>query len=125
MTTHPTADELLAAVARFIEERAAPKLEGRDAFLARVAVNALAAVRRELELGPDATARAAERLAALLGEDGDFDTLNGRLCERLAAGDLAADDPNVLAHLRASVVDQVRIDQPNYAGLRDMTRKER
>ena len=66
MTTHPTAAELLEAVSGFIETRAAPQLTGRDAFLARVAVNALAVVKRELAQGPAADAAAAERLAALL-----------------------------------------------------------
>jgi len=26
----------------------------------------------------------------------------------------------VMAHLKASIIDQVRIDQPNYAGLRTL-----
>jgi len=118
MITSPTSLELIDAVIGFIEQRAAPQLKDRDAFLARVAVNALAAVRREIELGPDAEAAAAERLRALLGHDGDFTALNTELCDRLASGELTAKDPQVLAHLKASIIDQVRIDQPNYAGLK-------
>ena len=118
MTTHPTAAELLEAVSGFIETRAAPQLTGRDAFLARVAVNALAVVRRELELGPAAEAAAAERLAALLGDDGPLEALNDELCARLASGELDLSSPGVLEHLKASTVDQVRIDQPNYSGLK-------
>lgn len=117
MTTHPKAAELIEAVGRFIEERCAAQLTGRDAFLAKVAVNALAAVRRELEQGPAAEAAATERLIALLGHDGDFDDLNDELCRKLAAGDLDLSTPGVLAHLRASSIDQVSIDQPNYSGL--------
>lgn len=117
MTTHPKATELIEAVGRFIEERCAPQLTGRDAFLAKVAVNALAAVRRELEQGPAAEAAATERLIALLGQEGDFDDLNDELCRKLAAGDLDLSTPGVLAHLRASSIDQVSIDQPNYSGL--------
>ena len=56
MIRHPTALELIDAVARFIEERAAPALKDRDAFHARVAVNALGVVRRELEAGAAAEA---------------------------------------------------------------------
>jgi hypothetical protein len=118
MTTHPTAAELLEAVSGFIETRAATHLTGRDAFLARVAVNALAVVKRELELGPNAEAAAAERLVALLGDDGPFEALNGELCARLASGELDLSSPSVLEHLKASTIDQVRIDQPNYSGLR-------
>jgi hypothetical protein len=118
MTTHPTATELLEAVSGFIETRAAPQLTGRDAFLARVAVNALAVVKRELHLGPAAEAAAAERLVALLGDDGPYEALNDELCTRLASGALDLSSPGVLEHLKASTIDQVRIDQPNYSGLK-------
>ena len=118
MTASPTSLELIDAVIGFIEQRAAPQLKDRDAFLARVAVNALAAVRREIELGPQAQAAALERLRDLIGHDGDFTGLNAELCDRLASGELTLDDPRVLEHLKASIIDQVRIDQPNYSGLR-------
>ena len=118
MITSPTSLELIDAVIGFIEQRAAPQLKDRDAFLARVAVNALAAVRREIELGPQAEAAALERLRDLLGHDGDFTGLNAELCDRLASGELTLKDPQALAHLKASIIDQVRIDQPNYSGLK-------
>ena len=51
MITHPTSIELLESVVRFIEERAAPHLKDRDAFHARVAVNALNAIKREIVQG--------------------------------------------------------------------------
>lgn len=120
MIASPTSLELIDAVIGFIEQRAAPQLKDRDAFLARVAVNALAAVRREIELGPDAEAAALARLRDLLGHDGDFATLNAELCDRLASGELSVKDPQVLAHLKASIIDQVRIDQPNYSGLKTL-----
>ena len=118
MITHPTAPELIESVIRFIEERAAPHLKDRDVFLARVAVNALGAVKRELEQGPSAEARAVARLTALLGREGDFATLNAALCDGLADGGIDGADPEVLEHLKASIIDQVRIDQPQYSGLR-------
>jgi hypothetical protein len=121
MITHPTAPELIDSVIRFIEERAAPNLKDRDAFLARVAVNALAAVKREIEQGPRAEDAATERLRGLLGRDGDFAALNAALCEGIEAGTIDPLDPDVIAHMKASIIDQVRIDQPQYAGLRTLT----
>lgn len=117
MITHPTASELLDAVIGFIEQRAAPQLTGRDAFLARVAVNALGTVKRELQAGDEAEAQATERLRALLGRDGEFDVLNAVLTEQLRCGETPL-SPEVLAHLKASVIDEVLIDQPNYSGLK-------
>ena len=118
---NPSADELLGAVARFIETQCAPALKDRDAFLARVAVNALETVRRELALAPEADAAAHQRLQALLGHNGDLATLNKTLCEDLRSGVLSDDDPAVVAHLTASAIAQARIDQPNYSGLKAIT----
>lgn len=120
MITHPTASELIEAVIRFIEDRAAPQLKDRDAFLARVAVNALNTVRREIEQGPAAEAAATERLKAIFGRDGTWTELNEALCTGIEDGSIDASDPAVLAHMKASIIDQVRIDQPNYAGLRTL-----
>ena len=121
MITHPTAPELIDSVIRFIEERAAPQLKDRDAFLCRVAVHALAAVKREIEQGPAAEVVAVERLRALLGQDGDFATLNAVLCDGIQSGAIDPLDPAVLAHMKASIIDQVRIDQPQYSGLKALT----
>ncbi len=121
MIDSPTSIELIDAVIGFIEQRAAPQLKDRDAFLARVAVNALAAVRREIEFGPAAEEAASQRLRDLLGHEGDFAALNAELCDKLASGELTLKDPRVAAHLQASIIDQVRIDQPNYAGLKVLT----
>lgn len=120
MITHPTASELIEAVIRFIEDRAAPQLKDRDAFLARVAVNALNTVRREIEQGPAAEAAATERLRSILGRDGTWTELNEALCTGIEDGSIDAADPAVMAHLKASIIDQVRIDQPNYAGLKTL-----
>ena len=122
MITHPSSAELLDAVTRFLEQQVAPQMKDRDAFLVRVAVNALATVKRESEQGAAMEAAAKVRLVELLGRDGDFTTLNHHLCEAIRSGDIADDDPAMLAHLKATAVDQVRIDQPNYSGLRQALR---
>lgn len=114
MITHPTAAELTDALAGI---ETGPPGDTRAAFIARVADNALATLEREAALGSSAETAAVERLRALLGLDGDFETLNAELCARLRDGRLAPLDPAVLGHLKASVVDQVAIDQPGYSGL--------
>ena len=118
MITHPTAAELREALAAV---EAGPPGDARAAFLARVADNARATLEREATLGPAAEAAAVERLRALLGADGDFEALNAELCARLRDGRLAPLDPMVQAHLKASVVDQIAIDQPGYSGLAALT----
>jgi hypothetical protein len=116
MISHPTAAELSEAIAAFEAEPAVPR-DARHAFLARVADNARATLARESAQGARLEAEAVHRLSALLGEAGDFATLNARLCEALREGALNPLDPVLLAHLRATAIGQIAIDQPSYGGL--------
>jgi hypothetical protein len=113
LITHPRAEELTQAVSRWIDG-VRPSLDARNAFLARVAVNILGVIVREQNLGPAAETAARARFAELLGHDGDFADLNRELCARLRAGKLDAQTPGLLAALKANVLDQIAIDQPNY-----------
>lgn len=114
MIEHPRADELVEAVAKWIES-VRPSLAGRDAFLARVAINALGVVQRELVQGPAAHWAAVDRYAALLGHEGDLASLSHELCELIRTGQVDVATPGLLAALKANITEQIAIDQPNYA----------
>jgi len=118
MREQPTAAELIDAVSEFLSRDLGPTLTGRLAFHARVAANVLAIVRRELTLGPEADRSDAARLAALLNPDGEPSALNEELCRRIAAGEIAPDDPALVDHLWATTLDTLAIDQPGYATYR-------
>jgi hypothetical protein len=124
MREQPTATELIDAVAGFITNELAPTLTGRLAFHARVAANALAIVRRELELGPAADRADAARLTTLLGMDGDNTALTEELCRRIETGEIAADDPALIDHLWATTLATVAVDQPNYGTYRRIVAAE-
>lgn len=113
MIEHPKAEELAQAVAGFLES-IRPQLSPRDAFLARVAANAMGVIGRELAGGRAAEDAAAARLSALLGREGTLTELNADLCARLRAGGMDAATPGLLAVLRANITDQIAIDQPSY-----------
>ncbi len=113
MITHPKAEELVAAVARWIDE-IRPGLDPRNAFLARVAANALSTVGRELSTGQATERAAAERMAGLLGRDGSYAELTTELCVRLRSSEFDAGTPGLLSALKANVLEQLAIDQPNY-----------
>jgi hypothetical protein len=120
----PTAAELIAAVAEFIEKEVAPHLGGHTAFHTRVALNALRIVERELERDcrGDADEPELARLRALCGtsaggarwKDASISTLNTELCARIADGRVAIDDPALLDHLMLSVRDRIAVDSPKY-----------
>ncbi|MCI3133501.1 DUF6285 domain-containing protein [Phenylobacterium aquaticum] len=120
MIEHPKAEELVEAVSKWIDS-VRPSLPPRDAFLARVAVNVLGVVQRELALGPAAEANAVRRLRDLLGQEGDFQALNAQLCEAIRSGEMGVETPGLLAALKANITEQIAIDQPNYVSVRPAT----
>lgn len=121
MQDQPSAIELLRAVRSFIEDQAIRRLEGRAAFHARIAVNALAIVERGLELGPAQEAAERERLERLLGRTGTLDELNRELCRRIRSGEMDLDTPGLAAHLRETTLAKLAVDQPRYAAYRRAT----
>ena len=116
----PRTDELLVSVREFLRDEARPALEGRNAFLALVAANSIDIALRELTLGPAHGRSERKRLMQLLqpkDTNASIDALRTELCARLRSGDMPLDTPGLAAHLRTTVVNQVRIDQPSYSGL--------
>ena len=113
MITHPRTEELAKAVAAWIDE-IRPGLDPRNAFLARVAANALATVGRELTQGPAAEAAAVAAMGGVLGRGGAYDDLNAELCRRIRAGEFTVETPGLLVALSLMARDQLAIDQPNY-----------
>jgi hypothetical protein len=111
--THPKTEELAESVRRWIEE-IRPSLDGRNAFLARVAANALATVARELSQGPAAEAEAVRLMTDLLGREGAFEELNAELCARIRVGGLTETSPGLLPALHTMAMAQLAIDQPSY-----------
>lgn len=113
MITHPRTEELVQSVALWIDQ-IRPSLDPRNAFLARVAANALATVGRELGQGAAAEATAVGLMTNVLGHDGSHAELNTELCARIRAGELTVETPGLLAALQTMARDQIAIDQPNY-----------
>ena len=73
---------------------------------------------RELAVGATHRVTQRERLSALLGEQGDLETLRRALVRRLRDNAIALDHPGLAEYLREAVVNQVAIDQPTYSGLK-------
>jgi Domain of unknown function (DUF6285) len=118
----PTAAELLAAVADFLDREVRPALDGRIAFHTKVAVNVLRTVERELAAGPAFVAAERARLRALTGSDGDLHTQNALLASRIRTGELSIADVAVRDHLVRSVLSRLAIDNPRYPSLEEAAR---
>ena len=93
----PSAAELIEALAGWVSSDVRPSAQGRDKFMASVALSALAILKRDVQ-GPQ------------MGED-------LTLSSQLLAGDLTLAGPGVLAQLKAGALAKLAIDQPQYSAL--------
>ena len=116
MQDRPSAEKLLAAARAFLNETAMPQLSGQAAFHARVAGNVLDILARELALAPGFNKAEQARLESLLGEDGDLATLNRKLCEKIATGEMDLSNDVLKNHLIRVTMGKIAIDQPRYQG---------
>ena len=102
----PTAAELIAAVADFLETDVRESTSGQVNFHSRVAANALRMVERELLADPDDGV--ADTLAAVGYGD------EAQLAAAIRAGALDGGDPPVQAALRALVGRRLAAAHPGY-----------
>jgi len=127
MQDKPSSIELLEALAAFLREEVAPRLDGGLRFKALVGANVAGIVAREIALGPQQDLAQLERLAALLGEDPNgiqgediaacVREWSHELCRRIDAGE-ADSGPwreQLLAHLQSCVNEKLAIDNPKAA----------
>jgi hypothetical protein len=112
--SQPDATSLIEAAIKYLEQELLPQLEGYHRFQTRVTVNALATVRRELQLRDAHEAGEHQRLASLLGSHGPVDELNAELCRRIRNGEIPRNDPSLRAHVRASLCDALAINNPKW-----------
>jgi hypothetical protein len=110
----PPAPDILAVVREFLDTQIIPAVSDDKRFNVRVSVNLLAALERELRLGPAADSEEAVTLGELTGVDGSLADKNRSLAEAIRAGQIAIDDPRLLEHLRATVKDALRINNPKW-----------
>lgn len=105
---HPTSEELIAAVREWLEHDIVPAVEGRLQFHARVAINILDMVRREIEAGPQHVQNHQERLNRL-GYHSDVE-----LAEAIRQGRHDGELGSLLSELRGAVQDKLSVANPKY-----------
>jgi hypothetical protein len=127
MQDRPTSVELLEAAADFVESELVPAIQGARQFQARVVANVMRIVAREIKMEDPLVRSEVKALAQLLGREKphlhSLDDLHKaaasmgeELTAKIRAGD--ADDGDwrseVLAVVRQSVEDKLRIANPRY-----------
>jgi len=113
-SSRPVATDLLDVVRDYLSKEIAPQLPDYHRFQLRIADRLLEIVSRELRHAGAFDGEEAQRLAALLGRDGAITDLNAELCARIRDGRIAIDDPALLAHLRRTTEDALRINTPKW-----------
>jgi hypothetical protein len=129
MQDRPTIDELLAAIETFLEQEIFPHVDGARQFHTRVALGALAMVRRELALDEAHLAAELAGLDAVLGppttsEPASSPSARRRivterteaLCERIRRGDADAGPfrAAAVAHIRTTVRAKLEVSNPRW-----------
>ncbi|HEV2169503.1 MAG TPA: DUF6285 domain-containing protein [Candidatus Binatus sp.] len=110
----PKTTVLLQAAMKYLETELMPTLAGYHRFQTRVTVNVLNTVKRELELRNAQAEAEHSRLVAMLGHEGDVETLSRELSDRIRAGEISIDDPALRAHVRQSLADALAINNPKW-----------
>lgn len=106
----PSAQQLVESVREWLERDVLAGTTGRLQFHTRVAVNVLAMVERELELGRAQAATHAARLAQLGCVD------DRELARRIREGELDDRLPEVRELVWATVKDKLTVANPKYLG---------
>ncbi|MXX77140.1 MAG: phosphotransferase [Holophagales bacterium] len=114
----PRLEELVSATRDFLHGQVRDETTGRTRFHALVAGNALDIVYRDLHCGAEHRLREHERLRGLLDTDGPLLDLRWKLVHAIRDDRIALDERRLHEHLRATVVNQIAIDQPKYSGFR-------
>lgn len=104
----PSAEQLVEAVREWLERDVQAGTSGRLQFHARVAVNVLAMVERELRLGAGQAAAHAGRLARLGCTD------DAELARRIREGELDERLAEVRELVWADVIDKLAVANPKY-----------
>jgi hypothetical protein len=110
----PSAAELVAAVREYLERDVMTATEGRVAFHARVAVNVLGMVERELEVGAAQEVEEHARLVALLGREGTVRELTEALAREIRAGTLDVPWSELVESVRGTVRAKLEVANPGY-----------
>jgi|SRR5665213_1340622 hypothetical protein len=110
----PTAAELVQAVREFLEHDVLTATEGRVQFHARVAINALGMIERELTDGVRFADAERARAVALLGHADDVHVLEREIATGIRNGDLDDRLDAVRTHVRATVREKLLVANPGY-----------
>ncbi len=116
----PTSVDLIEAVREFLENNVMTSEDKRTAFHARVAVNVLSIVQRELESGSELDDEERNRLCDLLDQNGDLGMLNQELCRQIRDEKIALDDESLKKHLYQTVIGKLSIDNPKYSAYKKL-----
>jgi hypothetical protein len=120
MQDRPEAEELAAALARFLLEEVRPAVPRDLRFQVLVAANAAAILAREAAVGEAAVADERDRLARLLPAPAEDVRAGWReLAGAIRSGDLDDRWPEAVEVLRESVRAKLAVAHPGYDGLAD------
>jgi Domain of unknown function (DUF6285) len=110
----PDAPTLLTAVVKYLDEELLPTLSGYHHFKARVTINVLNMIKRELELCSTQSAAERARLGAILGHEGEVAALSDELSDLIRRAAIDLNDEKLRTHIRQSLAEALAINNPKW-----------
>ena len=124
MHTEPRIDELISALRHFISETAMPHLSGHAAFHAKVALNAVDLVQRDLASRSAAEQQQVQILQSLLNTDEKcLSALETELCAQIRDKKFDHASKSLMDYLLSASHQQMAIDQPRYSGYQESLKR--
>jgi hypothetical protein len=110
----PTTAELLASIAALLDDEVLASVPAALQHKVRVAANLSRILEREAVLSPGAREREQERLARILGHDGELSDLSAELARRLRGGEHPSFERDAWQALVAIARDDLAIAKPGH-----------
>lgn len=129
MKQYPEANQLINAVRTHLDTNVMPLLQGHDAFQLRIALHTLSILERELdtENGSGNSSKnksennsennikeQLEKMRFSLTQEKDEPLAEAALIQKIKAGELCAENPELMDYLIRHTQQQLRINSPDY-----------
>lgn len=114
MPDKPGMEQILSSVIASLHTEIMPAINKESKISLLLIINALKIVLRQMTFADLHETEEIKRLCELTGTVDSLSNLNELLAARIARGDIALDDTQLIEHLRQTTQEHLQIDQPDY-----------
>lgn len=121
MTKGATLEDLLQSVIKCLEDSILPNVKGFEKFSVLMCLKALSITQREIRLSTANQDKELSRLQSILNQNGSIEDLRELICDQISNGKITEDSKELRVHLKATALEHLSIDQPDYSAYLKMS----